>query len=84
VHELYVGSAAERDLKRLSPEDFKRVTRVIKRLAQDPRPAGCRKISGSTNDYRIRVSNLRVIYELDDVERAVRIMRVRQRDVAYR
>jgi len=84
VHELYVESASERDLKRLAEEDFTRVTRSIKRLARDPRPAGRRKTSGSTNDYRVRIGDLRVIHEVDDDSHAVRIVRIRHRDEAYR
>ncbi len=50
MYELYLERAAERDLKRLSTEDFRRVVKHVKALAEEPRPLGCRKISGSKND----------------------------------
>jgi len=41
VYEVYVERSAERDLKRLSAEDFHRLIFPIKALAQNPRPSGC-------------------------------------------
>jgi mRNA interferase RelE/StbE len=56
----------------------------LKALADDPRPYGCRKITGSKNDWRMRVGNYRVIYEVDEKAKAVKVMRVRHRREAYR
>ncbi len=84
VYEVYLERAAEKDLKRLTSENFYRLIQSVKALAKNPRPPGCRKISGSMNDWRIRVGDYRVIYEIDDQEKAVRVMRVRHRREAYR
>jgi len=35
--------------------------------------SGCRKLAGSKNDWRIRVGDYRVIYEIADEIRVVRI-----------
>jgi mRNA interferase RelE/StbE len=75
--------AAERDLRRLGPQLFRRVVAHLKRLADDPRPAGCRKIVDSDDDWRIRVGDYRVVYEVDDAAHEVRIMRVRHRREVY-
>lgn len=84
MHEVFLERAAERDLKRLGRSEFDRVIAQIRRLAQEPRPKGCHKIAGSADDWRIRVGDYRVIYEVDDAARAVRVMRVRHRREAYR
>ncbi len=84
MYEVFLERRAERDLKRLSAKEFHRVIREIKALAENPRPVGCRKIAGSENDWRIRVGDYRVIYELDEKARAIRVMRVRHRREAYR
>jgi mRNA interferase RelE/StbE len=52
---------------------------AIQALAQNPRPPGCRKLTGTENDWRIRVGDYRVIYEITDVLRVIRINRVRHR-----
>ena len=84
MHKVYLERAAERDLKRLSVEDFQRVISHIRGLAENPRPTGCRKITGSERDWRIRIADYRVIYEIDDKAMAVRVMRVKHRREAYR
>jgi len=84
VYEVYLERAAERDLKRFSADIFQRIIRQIKTLSENPRPAGCRKIIGSKNDWRIRIGDYRVIYEIDDGGKAVRVMRVRHRREVYR
>jgi len=84
MYEVFLESRAERDLRRLPAATFARIIREVMALGQNPRPAGCRKIAGSQNDWRIRVGAYRVIFEIDDQEKAVRVMRVRHRREAYR
>ena len=84
MYEVLLERRAERDLKRLEAKEFHRITREIKALAENPRPPGCRKIAGSERDWRIRIGDYRVIYELDEEAKVVRVMRVRHRREAYR
>lgn len=56
--------AAEKDLSRLSSETHDRVIAAIQGLAQNPRPPGCRKLTGGKNDWRIRVGDYRVVLVL--------------------
>ena len=84
MHEVYIEQSAERELKALSEEDFLRIVPHLKALRSNPRPKGSKKLSGSKNDWRIRIGSFRVLYEVDDKEKVVRIMRVRHRREAYR
>jgi mRNA interferase RelE/StbE len=84
VYEVHLERAAENDLKRLPASTSQRIIPQIKTLAENPRPSGCRKITGSKNDWRIRIGDYRVIYEIDEKANAVRIMRVRHRREVYR
>jgi mRNA interferase RelE/StbE len=84
VYEVFLERRAERDLKKLPGEIFYRIIPYIKVLSEDPKPSGCRKIIGSKNDWRIRIGDYRVIYEIDEGAKAVRVMRVRHRKDAYR
>ncbi len=83
MYEVYLESAAERDLQRVPAGHFARVIRAIKSLVRNPRPAACRKISGSQNDWRLHVGDYRVPYEIDDKAAIVPVMRVRHRRHAY-
>jgi mRNA interferase RelE/StbE len=84
VYEVLLERAAERDLKKLSVVEFHRIIPAIKALADNPRPVGSKKISGSQRDWRIRVGDHRVLYEINDRAKAVRVMRVRHRREVYR
>jgi len=84
VYEVFLERAAERALKRLSRQDFTRIIAAIKELAANPRPSGCRKLSGGDQDWRLRVGDYRVLYEVDDEARAVQVLLVRHRREPYR
>jgi mRNA interferase RelE/StbE len=84
VYAVLLEAGAERDLDRLDPPAFNRVIKRIRELGADPRPAGCRKLYGGSSEWRVRVGDYRVIYEVDDRGREVRVLRVRHRRDAYR
>ncbi len=84
MYEILIEKAAERDLKKIPAVDFERIVMHLRGLAEDARPAGSRKISGSEHDWRIRVGTYRVIYEIDEKEKTVKILRVRHRREVYR
>jgi mRNA interferase RelE/StbE len=84
MYRVLLERAAEKDLARLSSELHDRVIGSIQKLAANPRPPGCRKLTGSKCDWRIRVRDYRIIYEIEDQARVVRINRVRHRREVYR
>ena len=84
MYRVLLERAAEKDLARLSSEIHDRVIVAIQALATNPRPSGCRKLAGSKLDWRIRVGDYRVVYEIADEIRIVRVNRVRHRREVYR
>jgi mRNA interferase RelE/StbE len=84
VYEVLLERRAERDLKTLPAEVFHRIIPRLKALAEDPKPPGSRKIVGSKSDWRIRIGDYRVIYEIKEQAKAVKVMRIRHRKEAYR
>jgi len=84
VYAVLLEAAAERSLRRLDDAVFRRIVTKLRTLADNPRPAGCRKLTGSDRDWRVRVDDHRVVYEIDDRSREVRVMRIRHRRDAYR
>jgi mRNA interferase RelE/StbE len=79
MYRVLLERSAEKDLTRLAAQIHDRIISAIQTLAHDPRPPGCRKLAGSKNDWRIRVSDYRVVYEIADEIRIVRVNRVRHR-----
>lgn len=84
MYRVLLALAAQRDLRRLPADVHERVISAIRSLADNPRPRGCRKLAGTQNDWRIRVGDYRVVYEIADAVRVVRVNRVRHRRDVYR
>ncbi|MEW5949205.1 MAG: type II toxin-antitoxin system RelE/ParE family toxin [Thermodesulfobacteriota bacterium] len=67
------------------PLDIKRrIGSVIGALQQTPRPANGRKLEEHQSLYRVRVGQYRVVYEIDDKARLIRVTRVRHKREVYR
>ncbi len=76
--------SARKELQKLPPQLVERIFPKIESLAAQPRPAGCKKLQGGHNLWRIRIGDYRVVYALDDVRTLVDIVAVRHRSEAYR
>ena len=62
------------------PQDVQvRLETPILALAQVPRPSGVRKLRGEERTWRIRVGPYRVVYDIDDDQEVVVILRVTRR-----
>ena len=83
-YRVLLERATEKELSRLPKGTHNRIIPAIQSLAANPRPPGCRKLAGGKNDWRIRVGDYRVIYEIADEIRVVRVNRVRHRREVYR
>lgn len=84
MYRVLLERAAEKDLKSLSSKLHNQVIATLQRLAKNPRPSGCRQLTGADNDWRVRVGDYRIVYEIDDTDQNVRVNRVRHRREVYR
>jgi mRNA interferase RelE/StbE len=82
-YRLLVKASAARELEALPRRDRIRVVGRIARLADDPRPAGCEKLSGH-EQYRVRQGDYRILYEVSDAEVVVIVIKVGHRRDVYR
>ena len=80
---LFIKRSAEKELNQLPARIRQRVSDVILSLAETPRPRGCRKLGG-LDYYRIRISNYRLLYTVDDSQREIDIIAVRHRRDVYK
>jgi mRNA interferase RelE/StbE len=56
----------------------------IQQLAEDPCPDGVIKMKGSDNEYRIRIGDYRVRYEIDDKALIISLLQCKHRKDVYR
>jgi len=82
-YSLSVLRRAQKELAQIPHGDYERVVEAIRDLAENPRPAGCRKLA-AREGWRIRVGDFRVIYEIDDGQRSVTVLHVGNRRDVYR
>ena len=75
--------SARKELEAFDPALISRILRRIEALADDPRPAGCRKLRSAKNLWRLRVGDYRIVYAVSDRHRAVDVITVRHRREAY-
>ncbi len=86
MHEIRTPSRrVERQIAALPMSVQARVGAAVLALAGEPRPAGAIRLSGGDGtEWRVRVGDYRIIYEIDDPRRVVTVLRVRHRRDVYR
>lgn len=75
--------SARKELEALPSNIVQRIYPRIESLSENPRPSGCKKLKGSTELWRFRVGDYRVIYSILDEEIRIEIIAVRHRREAY-
>jgi mRNA interferase RelE/StbE len=83
-YRVALTNAAKRDLRHFIPNLQQRVAIRLQALKDTPRPAGAVKLRDRENEWRIRVGDYRIIYQIDDDERLVTVLRISHRREAYR
>ncbi len=83
-YEVLISHSAEKILRMIPGKDKARVATAIEKLSMDPRPPGCRKLTGEISTYRVRVGVYRVIYEIEDLVLRILILKIGRRKDVYR
>jgi mRNA interferase RelE/StbE len=84
-YELRITAAAAKELDALPrKKDRQAVVARILALADEPRPAGCVKLSGLEELYRVRQGPYRIVYAIEDDRLVVVVIRIVDRKEAYR
>lgn len=83
--EIKYRASVEKDVSRLSGDVRTLALGAIARLAADPFPAGCKKLKGAENRFRLRIAgSYRVVYSLLKDESVILVEFVGHRKDAYR
>jgi len=82
-YEVSILRRAQKELASLPMEAYEQVKDVILSLAKEPRPARCKKLT-ARQGWRIRVSDYRILYEIDDAQHTILILHIGHRRDIYR
>jgi mRNA interferase RelE/StbE len=83
-YSIEFDTTAVKALRKIERPFQVRIAAAITALATDPRPDGCKKMTGSKDGYRIRIGDYRVIYTINDGVRIVKIQKIGHRKEVYR
>ncbi len=83
-YSIEFSSEAERFLEKTDVKTSLRIAKAIGKLSVDPRPQGCKKLVGVPNEYRIRIGDYRVVYQIRKTVLMVFIIRIGHRKDIYR
>ena len=84
TYTIIVTKSIQKDLDNL-PNDIKaRIYSKISKLSEDPRPDSVTKLKGYENEYRIRIGDYRVRYEILDKDETVLLLQCKQRREVYK
>ena len=72
-----------KDLRGIPKTEVRRLLKRIEALGDDPRPAGCEKLTGR-DLYRIRQGVYRIVYSVDDADVVIEVIKAGHRREVYR
>ncbi len=84
TYRVIVPKPVQKQLDSLPDSIRERIIRRIMVLTDNPRPPGVVKLKGYENEYRIRIGDYRVRYEIRDDELVVLLLHCKHRKDAYR
>ncbi|MDX6613936.1 MAG: mRNA interferase RelE/StbE [Blastocatellia bacterium] len=82
-YQVSLTKRASRETRKLDRQVLARIASAIDGLVVNPRPPGSLKVKTSDRQWRIRVGDWRIGYEIDDQARRVTIVTVGHRREFY-
>jgi mRNA interferase RelE/StbE len=82
-YRVVLSRSARKELEGIPDKIADRIVRQLEALSRFPRPTGCLKLKGASQ-WRIRIGDYRVIYEIDDSARLIDVGYIRHRKDVYR
>jgi len=83
-YRVTLTATAVKERKRIDPVVRNRIDQVLIVLQSEPRPSGVKKLSGRQQEWRVRVGDYRILFEIDDDEQLITIWRIAHRRDVYR
>ncbi len=86
MYTVITSKNADKDFDRLNKPDQEKTITKLKFIAANPFSShpNATKIQGEKNTFRLRVGNIRVLYDLDTKSQTLTVWRVKPRSSTYR
>jgi mRNA interferase RelE/StbE len=83
-YHVVITATAAKERKRLESKVLQRLDSMLRNLSETPWPRRAKKLSGSKKDWRLRVGDYRILYEVDTELEKVTVWRIAHRREVYR
>jgi mRNA interferase RelE/StbE len=84
AYTVIIENRAQKDFLKLEMPHTGAVKKHINELEKNPRSPGVKKLAGTTDGYRVRAGDYRILYTIDERRKIVTIYRIRHRREVYR
>lgn len=82
-YKIVIKRSVAKDLRPIPNKDVRRILNRIEQLAKNPRPHDAKQLAGDIK-YRIRQSNYRILYTIEDEIITVTVVKIGHRRDMYR
>lgn len=82
-YEVLFKESVYKDLKKIPKADLRKILSRIKKLSDNPRPAGCEKLTGQER-YGLRQGKYRIVYSIQNDKLTIWVVKVGHRKDIYR
>ncbi len=83
-YQVTLTATAVKERKRIESVVRQRIDQALLSLQTESRPPGVKKLSGKYQDWRVRVGDYRILYEIDDDHQLITVWRIAHRRDVYR
>jgi len=84
TYRIEIAPAARRQLRKLDPVARRRIQAAIDLLAEDPRPPAAKRLIDFAGEWRVRVGDYRIVYDIFDGELVVLVLTAGHRREIYK
>lgn len=84
TYRITVTPVAARQLRKFDPQVRRRIQGALELLATEPRPPAATRLVGGSGEWRVRTGDYRIVYEIEDDQLLVLVLRVGHRREIYR
>ncbi len=83
TYSVTLAPSAARQLRKFDSDVRRRIQAAIDLLAVEPRPPAASRLIGGSGEWRVRTGNYRIVYEIDDDQLVVLVLRMGHRREIY-
>lgn len=83
TYRITLAPAAARQLRKFEPQVRRRIQAALELLSSNPRPPAATQLVGGAGEWRIRTGDYRIVYEIEDEQLLVLVLRMGHRREIY-